>query len=38
MRKVRCKVRYRDKMITLDTKAGQNYRLNSELKIVNSKS
>jgi alpha-L-fucosidase 2 len=33
-----CRVRYRDKMINLDTKAGQNYRLNSELKIVNFKS
>jgi alpha-L-fucosidase 2 len=28
-----CKVLYRDKMITLDTKAGQNYRLNGELKL-----
>ena len=33
-----CRARYRDKMITLDAKAGQNYRLNSELKISNSKS
>jgi len=32
-----CRARYRDKMITLDTKAGQNYRLNSALKISNSK-
>ena len=28
-----CRVRYRDKIITLDTKAGQNYRLNGELKF-----
>ena len=28
-----CRVRYRDKMITLDTKAGQDYRLNGELGI-----
>ena len=27
-----CRVCYRDKMITLDTKAGQSYRLNGELK------
>ena len=26
-------LRYRDKMITLDTKAGQDYRLNGELKF-----
>ena len=28
-----CRVRYRDKMMTLDTKAGQSYRLNGELKF-----
>ena len=28
-----CRVRYHDKMITLDTKAGQDYRLNGELGI-----
>jgi len=27
-----CRVCYRDKMITLDTKTGQNYHLNGELK------
>jgi alpha-L-fucosidase 2 len=28
-----CQVCYRDKMITLDTKVGQNYRLNGELEF-----
>ena len=28
-----CSVRYRDTLITLDTRAGQNYRLNGELKF-----
>ena len=28
-----CRIYYHDKMITLDTRAGQSYRLNSELKI-----
>jgi alpha-L-fucosidase 2 len=32
-----CRVCYRDKMITFDTKAGQNYRLNGDLEIPNSK-
>lgn len=32
-----CRVCYHDKMITFDTKAGQNYRLNGELEIPNSK-
>ena len=28
-----CRVCHRDKMITLDTKAGQNYRLNGGVKF-----